>query len=120
MTVMPTISDLLDAGTPGTVLPAHEQWAADSRWSIPCHEEDPELWFADTPIWSGDRQGAMPRMSPAEGVPGGRNGAFGALGSLGRRALRARRRGSAEASAWPTPQVRRCVICNFEPIDLIT
>lgn len=49
MSVMPTISDLLDAGTPGTVLPAHEQWAADARWSIPCHEEDPELWFADTP-----------------------------------------------------------------------
>ena len=47
MTVMP--SDLLDAGTPGTVLPAHERWAVASRWSMPCHEEDPELWFADTP-----------------------------------------------------------------------
>jgi WhiB family redox-sensing transcriptional regulator len=49
MTVMPTISDLLDAGTPGTVLSVHEQRAAASRWSVPCHEEDPELWFADTP-----------------------------------------------------------------------
>ena len=49
MTVMPTISDLLDAGTPGLDDPAHTPWAAASRWSIPCHEEDPETWFADTP-----------------------------------------------------------------------
>lgn len=49
MTVMSTISDLLDAGTPGVVLPVPEQWST-SRWSVPCHEEDPELWFADTPV----------------------------------------------------------------------
>ena len=50
MTVMPTISDLLDAGTPGLDDPARTPWAAATRWSIPCHEEDPETWFADTPV----------------------------------------------------------------------
>ena len=49
MTLMPTISDLLDAGVPGTLLPDVEAVEATSRWSIPCHEGDPELWFADTP-----------------------------------------------------------------------
>jgi WhiB family redox-sensing transcriptional regulator len=51
VTVMPTISDLLDAGIPGTQLPDSEALpeAAASRWSIPCHESDPEVWFADTP-----------------------------------------------------------------------
>ncbi|HEX5016344.1 MAG TPA: WhiB family transcriptional regulator [Actinomycetes bacterium] len=46
---MPTISDLLDAGIPGTLLPDAEAAQATSRWSIPCHDGDPELWFADTP-----------------------------------------------------------------------
>jgi WhiB family redox-sensing transcriptional regulator len=41
MTLTPTISDLLDAGSAA---------AASERWSIPCHEGDPELWFADTPV----------------------------------------------------------------------
>lgn len=54
MTVMPTISDLLDAGTSDAVLPTRkhndQQWVAAVRWSVPCHEEDPELWFADTPV----------------------------------------------------------------------
>jgi WhiB family redox-sensing transcriptional regulator len=45
---MPTISDLLDAGIPGSSLPDDEA-AVASLWSIPCHEGDPELWFADTP-----------------------------------------------------------------------
>ncbi len=49
MTVMPMISDLLDAGIPGTILPEAHAAAAATRWSIPCHEGDPELWFADTP-----------------------------------------------------------------------
>jgi WhiB family redox-sensing transcriptional regulator len=51
VTVMPTISDLLDAGIPGTLLPDSEALpeAAAARWSIPCHESDPEVWFADTP-----------------------------------------------------------------------
>jgi WhiB family redox-sensing transcriptional regulator len=46
---MPTISDLLDAGIPGSCLPDADAAAVASRWSIPCHEGDPELWFADTP-----------------------------------------------------------------------
>lgn len=54
MTLMPTISDLLDAGVPGASLPETDVDLADShaaaaRWSIPCHDGDPEIWFADTP-----------------------------------------------------------------------
>lgn len=53
MTVMPTISDMLDdAGVPGALLPESDALVdsqAATRWSIPCHEGDPEIWFADTP-----------------------------------------------------------------------
>ncbi len=50
MTVMQTTSDLLDAGAAGAVLDTREPWVTAARWSVPCHEQDPELWFADTPI----------------------------------------------------------------------
>ena len=54
MTVMPTISDVLYAGVPGALLPdadvLQDSQAAAARWSIPCHEDDPEIWFADTPV----------------------------------------------------------------------
>jgi WhiB family redox-sensing transcriptional regulator len=50
MTVMQTTSDLLDAGAPGALLPTREPWTTPARWSVPCHEQDPELWFSDTPV----------------------------------------------------------------------
>lgn len=55
MTVMPTISDLLDAGVLGALLPdtdidaLADSRAAAARWSTPCRDGDPEIWFADTP-----------------------------------------------------------------------
>jgi WhiB family redox-sensing transcriptional regulator len=52
VTVMPTISDMLDAGVSGALLPDTDALVdsqAAARWSIPCHEGDPEIWFADTP-----------------------------------------------------------------------
>lgn len=49
MTVMPMISDLLDAGMQYPLVAPPERSTTASAWSIPCHEADPELWFADTP-----------------------------------------------------------------------
>ena len=53
MTVMPTISDVLYAGVPGALLPdadvLQDSQAAQARWSIPCHDGDPEIWFAERP-----------------------------------------------------------------------
>ena len=48
MTAMPMTSDLLDAGMQFALLSSREPVTATS-WSVPCHEGDPELWFADTP-----------------------------------------------------------------------
>src|SRR3954452_3293294 len=49
MTATPMISDLLDAGMRFAVRTPSEQLVDASMWSIPCHENDAELWFADTP-----------------------------------------------------------------------
>lgn len=49
MTAMPMTSDLLDAGMQYALLSPSEPLTATSSWSVPCHDGDPELWFADTP-----------------------------------------------------------------------
>jgi WhiB family redox-sensing transcriptional regulator len=50
MTVMPMIVEVRDRGLTGSDLDdAALAGQLTGRWSVPCHEGDPELWFADTP-----------------------------------------------------------------------